>query len=111
MAYITDVYLSEILKKDVVNQFGRKVGVLWDLSIVPGTEYPSVTRLILRKGRQFLEAPVQYLQLFNRFVITVDLSGVTLASYSFQEGDILVKKHILDKSINLVLNRLGIVKL
>ena len=99
MAYITDVYLSEILKKDVVNQFGRKVGVLWDLSIVPGTEYPSVTRLILRKGRQFLEAPVQYLQLFNRFVITVDLSGVTLASYSFQEGDILVKKHILDKQI------------
>jgi CBS domain-containing protein len=58
-----------------------------------------VTRLILRKGRQFLEAPVQYLQLFNRFVITVDLSGVTLASYSFQEGDILVKKHILDKQI------------
>lgn len=99
MAYITDVYLSEILKKDVVNQFGRKVGVLWDLSIVPGAEYPSVTRLILRKGRQFLEAPVQYLQLFNRFVITVDLSGVTLASYSFQEGDILVKKHILDKQI------------
>jgi CBS domain-containing protein/sporulation protein YlmC with PRC-barrel domain len=99
MAYITDVYLSEILNKDVVNQFGRKVGVLWDLSIVPGAEYPSVTRLILRKGRQFLEAPVQYLHLFNRFVITVDLSGVTLAGYSFQEGDILVKKHILDKQI------------
>jgi CBS domain-containing protein/sporulation protein YlmC with PRC-barrel domain len=99
MAFITEVYLSEILKKDVVDQFGRKVGLLWDLSIVPGTEYPSVTRLILRKGRQFLEVPIKKLQLFNRFVITLDLSGATLSSYTFTEGDILVKKHILDKQI------------
>ena len=67
MAYITDVYLSEILKKDVVDQFGRKVGILRDLSIIPGAEHPSVTRLILRKGRQLLEVPVECLQLFNRF--------------------------------------------
>lgn len=99
MAYITDVYLSEILKKDVVDQFGRKVGVLWDLSIIPGTEYPRVTRLILRKGRQFLEVPVKYLQLFNRFVLTVDLSEASPGAYTFQETDILIKKHILDKQI------------
>jgi len=99
MAFITEVYLSEILKKDVVDQFGRKVGLLWDLSIVPGTEHPNVTRLILRKGRQLLEVPVENLQLFNRFVITLDLSGITLSSYSFEEGDILVRKHILDKQI------------
>jgi len=99
MAFITEVYLSEILKKEVVDQFGRKVGILWDLSIVPGTEYPNVTRLILRKGRQLLEAPIDKLQLFNRFVITLDLSGTTLSSYTFKEDDILVKKHILDKQI------------
>lgn len=99
MAFITEVYLSEILKKEVVDQFGRKVGLLWDLSIVPGTEYPNVTRLILRKGRQLLEAPIDKLQLFNRFVITLDLSGTTLSSYTFKEDDILVKKHILDKQI------------
>jgi CBS domain-containing protein/sporulation protein YlmC with PRC-barrel domain len=99
MAYITDVYLSEILKKDVVDQFGRKVGILWDLSIVPGAQYPSVNRLILRKGRQRLEVPVQHLQLFNRYVITLDLSEAGPEVYKFQEGDILVKKHILDKQI------------
>lgn len=99
MAYITDVYLSEILKKDVVDQFGRKVGSLWDLSIVPGDQYPSVTRLILKKGRKLIEVPAQYLQLFNRFVITVDLSQGSPAPYGFTEGDILIKKHILDKQI------------
>ncbi|OPY80573.1 MAG: Magnesium transporter MgtE [Syntrophorhabdus sp. PtaU1.Bin153] len=99
MAYITDVYLSEILNKDVVDQYGRKIGMLWDLSIVPGAEYPSVTRLILRKKRQLIEVPVESLQLFNRFVITVDLSEVKPESYAFREGDILVKRHILDKQI------------
>lgn len=99
MAYITDVYLSEILKKDVVDQFGRKIGALWDLSIVPGAELPSITRLILRKGRQLFEVPVQSLQHFNRSVITVDLSETSPETYSFKEGDILVRKHILDKQI------------
>jgi len=99
MAYITDVYLSEVLKKDVVDQFGRKIGALWDLSIIPGAELPSITRLILRKGRQLFEVPVQSLQHFNRFVITVDLSEGSPETYSFKEGDILVRKHILDKQI------------
>lgn len=99
MAYITDVYLSEVLKKDVVDQFGRKVGVLWDLSIVPGQELPTVTRLILRKGRQLLEVPVEHLQLFNRSVIALDLSETSLSAYNYKEGDILVKKHFLDKQI------------
>ncbi|OPY65779.1 MAG: Magnesium transporter MgtE [Syntrophorhabdus sp. PtaU1.Bin002] len=99
MTYITDVYLSEILNKDVVDQYGRKIGMLWDLSIVPGAEHPSVTRLILRKKRQLIEVPIESLQLFNRFVITIDLSEVKPESYTFREGDILVKKHILDKQI------------
>lgn len=99
MAYITDVYLSEILKKEVVDQFGRKVGILWDLSIVPGHELPGVTRLILRKGGQLLEVPVEYLQLFNRSVIALDLSEKNISAYNFKEGDILIKKHFLDKQI------------
>ncbi len=99
MTYITDVYLSEILKKDVVDQFGRKVGALWDLTIVPGAELPSVTRLILRKRRQLYAVPVQCLQHFNRFVITVDLSDTSPGPYSIKDGDILIRKHILYKQI------------
>lgn len=99
MAYITDVYLSEILNKEVVDMYGRKVGILSDLSIVPGTEYPCVTKLILKKGRQRTHLPVEFLQLFNRSVITVDVSEVTPQLYTMEQGDILVKKHILDKQI------------
>ena len=69
MAYITDVYLSEILRKDVIDQFGRKLGILWDLVIVPGSKYPGVIKIILKEKKQLVEVPVEHLQLFNRFVI------------------------------------------
>ena len=59
----------------------------------------SVTRLILRKRRQLYAVPVQCLQHFNRFVITVDLSDTSPGPYSIKEGDILIRKHILDKQI------------
>jgi CBS domain-containing protein/sporulation protein YlmC with PRC-barrel domain len=99
MAFITDVYLSEILKKDIINQYGRKVGILWDLAIVPGTKYPSVIKLILKSKKQLVEVPIESLNLFNRFVITINTAEKTLKSYKHKEGDILIKKHILDKQI------------
>ncbi|MCX5809618.1 MAG: CBS domain-containing protein [Proteobacteria bacterium] len=99
MAYITDVYLSEILRKDVIDQFGRRLGILWDLVIVPGSKYPGVIKIILKDKKQLLEVPVEYLQLFNRFVITINMPEAALNKYRRAEGDILVKKHILDKQI------------
>ena len=99
MAYITDVYLSEILRKDVIDQFGRRLGILWDLAIVPGSKYPGVVKIILKDKKQLLEVSVEHLQLFNRFVITINMPEAALNRYKHTEGDILVKKHILDKQI------------
>ncbi|HNQ63235.1 MAG TPA: CBS domain-containing protein [Syntrophorhabdaceae bacterium] len=99
MAYITDVYLSEILNKDVVDQFGKRLGNLWDLLIVPGPKYPSVIKVILKNKRNMVEIPVENLQLFNNFVITVSLPKTTPSDYIYTDGDILIKKHILDKQI------------
>lgn len=99
MAFITDVYLSEIIRKDVIDQYGRKIGILWDLLIVPGVKFPSVTKLILKQGKRQFEVPVEDLHLFNRFVITVDVNDKTLKNYRHKDGDILIKRHILDKQI------------
>ncbi len=99
MAYITDVYLSDILNKNVINQYGRRIGVLWDLVIVPGFKYPSVVKLILKRRNQFYGVSIEDLNLFNRFVITVNLVEHGLIAYKQEDQDILVKKHILDKQI------------
>jgi len=99
MTYITDVYLSEILKKDVVDQFGRKLGILWDISIVPGLKYPAANRVILKDKRRLIEVPVENVQLFNNFVITINAPDKAFDNYKKSDGDILVRKHILDKQI------------
>jgi len=99
MTFITDVYLSEILKKDVINQYGRKVGSLWDLVIVPGIKLPSVTKLVIKDKNRFFELPIEHLNLFNRFVITAHTTEEKHRPYIYNESDILVKKDILDKQI------------
>ena len=99
MAYVADVYLSEVLKKDVIDQYGKKIGALWDMAIVPGAKSPSVVKLIIKNRQQLYEFPVGFLNLFNRYVITVTVAENALKSYELNEEDILIRKHILDKQI------------
>jgi len=99
MTYITDVYLSEVLKKNVIDQYGNRVGALWDLVIVPGAKFPGVIKLILVNRKKFFEVSIENVHLFNKFVITLNLSENPLSNYKYQEGDILIKRHILDKQI------------
>lgn len=99
MAYVADVYFSEVFQKDVVDQYGKKMGVLWDMAIVPGARSPSVARLVIKRRQQFWEFPVENLNLFNRYVITFnDVEGV-LRAFTEKDEDILIKKHVLDKQI------------
>ncbi len=99
MAFIADVHLSEILNKGVINQFGRRIGVLSDLVMAPGERYPYVKALILKRRNELLQVPVSYLNLFNRFVITVNTPEAGISPYAQGPDDILIKRHILDKQI------------
>ena len=99
MAYVADIYLSEVLKKDVIDQYGKKIGALWDMTIVPGAKSPRVVNLIIKNRKRFFEFPVDNLNLFNRYVITVNVGENIFKAYELNEEDILIKKHILDKQI------------
>ena len=99
MAYLTEVYASEVLAKDVIDQYGRKAGVLWDLLIGPGTVYPFILKLIVKANGELMGVDIQNLHLFNKFIITIKMEEAGLNPYQYQEGDILVKKHVLDKQI------------
>jgi len=99
MAYITDVYFSEVLNKGIIDQHGKGIGTLWDLAIVPGPKYPRVVKLILERRKKLFEIPLENLHLFNRYLITVNVDKHALDPYESSESDILIKKHILDKQI------------
>jgi magnesium transporter len=99
MAYVAEVYASEVLAKNVIDQYGRKAGVLWDLLIGPGAVYPYILKLIVKADGGLTEVEAENLHLFNKFIITIKKEEGGLKTYQYQEGDILVRKHILDKQI------------
>ncbi|OGT95960.1 MAG: magnesium transporter MgtE [Geobacteraceae bacterium GWB2_52_12] len=95
-----EIYLSSVIGRLVINNKGDGMGVLRDLIMVPGDVFPEVSHLVIksRKGLQIL--PWSEVALFTHVVISC--SGVRprgLSEYVPSEGEILVKRDLLDKQI------------
>ena len=96
----SEIYLSHVLGKAVINSNGEELGVLRDLIMVPGEVFPEVSHIIFRsrKGRKSL--PWSEVALFTHVVIsTVGITPPGLANYVPREGEILVRRGLLDKQI------------
>lgn len=75
------------------------IGRLWDLIMVPGEVFPEVSHLLVKKQHRIISIPWSSITLFNRFVISVSSQPSDLISHTEKEGEILVKRDILDKQI------------
>lgn len=99
MAFFTDVYVSEIIDKPIIDRYGRKAGVILDLVIGPGLHYPCILKLLVKVNGKMAQVLIEELNLFNRFITTMNVSEDELKPYVPGADDILIKKHILDKQI------------
>lgn len=95
---MNELFLSEVLGRTVINEQGRELGKLADLLMVPGEVFPEVSHLHVRRKRDILAIPWKDILLFNRIVISVR-SRRDFSVYEPKEGDILVRRDILDKQI------------
>lgn len=96
MQRATELYVSSVLNKQIINPAGEIIGKLWDIAIAPGEALPVVTGLLLKKGKQIFSAPWHTVVLFNHLVISV--SG-TMQPYEEHSEAILIKRDVLDKQI------------
>lgn len=96
---MSDLFLSSVLGKPVINQQGQEIGKLWDLVMIPGEGFPEVSHLLVKKGKRIFSFPWHEITLFNSFVISVRTLSMELPSYFPREGEILVSRDILDKQI------------
>lgn len=96
---MAEIFLSTVLGKTVISAQGHQIGKLWDLIMVPGEGFPEVSHLLVRSGRKTVSIPWQRIALFNRFVISVAGPSHDLDEYLPRDGEILVKRDILDKQI------------
>lgn len=96
---LAEVFLSTVLGKTVINPQGQEIGKLWDLIMIPGEVFPEVSHLLVKSKRRTLSIPWHKISLFNRFVISVSGPSHNLPEHTIREGEIHVKRDILDKQI------------
>ncbi len=96
---LDEVNLSRVLGKTVIDEKGQKIGTLHDLVMIPGEVFPQVSHIIVKSRKCLLTIPWFAITLFNRFVISVGRNSADFPCHEESEGEILVKRDILDKQI------------
>lgn len=100
MNEINQIYLSSIIGRPVINIKGEEIGTLRDLVMVPGEVFPEVSRIVIKTRTGLKSLPWNEISLFTHVVIsanTINMPG--LRDYASLDGDILVKRDLLDKQI------------
>src|SRR6266568_1036394 len=97
---ISEIYLSSVIGRSVINNNGDQIGVLRDLIMVPGEVFPEVSHIVIKSRKGIKTLPWSEVTLFTHVVIsTGSIKPHHLASYIPGDGDILVKRDLLDKQI------------
>lgn len=93
-------FASSFLGKTVIDKHGQSLGQLHDLAMTRAEGLPQISSLIVRRGQEMLSVPWFGVDLFNVYVIAVDLDRVDPEPFDPEgEGVILVRRDILDKQI------------
>lgn len=93
------LFLSEILGKPVLDPMGEELGKLKDLHIVKGEPLPKVEALIIERKKKVYRVLWADMNIFNKRIMAATVYGDALASYAFNEKDLLAARDMLDKQI------------
>ncbi len=97
---ISEIYLSSVIGRSVINSKGEQLGVLRDLVMVPGEVFPEVSHIVFKSRKGLKSLPWSEVSLFTHVVISaVGVKPPGLSPYEPGEGEILVKRDLLDKQI------------
>lgn len=99
MPFFGELFVSEILKKPVLDPKGEELGRVNDLIVVKGEPLPKVTSIILLKKKSFFNLPWNDLNIFNKRILSAKIYSDHLQPYQFTEEDLLIVRDIFDKQI------------
>jgi CBS domain-containing protein/sporulation protein YlmC with PRC-barrel domain len=92
--------LSSVIGRSVINSNGAQIGILRDLIMIPGEVFPEVSHIVIKARKGIKSLIWGEISLFNHVVIsTGNTKPQSLAAYLPTDGDILVKRDLLDKQI------------
>ncbi len=99
MPFFTELFVSEIMKKPVLDPKGDELGRVKDLVIVKGEPLPKVSALIIEKKKNIFKLSWNNLNIFNKRIISANVYVEALMPYELNEKDLLLVRDILDKQI------------
>jgi CBS domain-containing protein/sporulation protein YlmC with PRC-barrel domain len=99
MPFFGELFVSEILKKPVLDPKGEELGRVNDLIVVKGEPLPKVTSIILSKKKSFFNLYWNDLNIFNKRILSAKIYSDHLQPYQFTEEDLLIVRDIFDKQI------------
>jgi CBS domain-containing protein/sporulation protein YlmC with PRC-barrel domain len=99
MPIFGEIFISEILKRPVLDLKGEEIGSLRDLIVVRGQRLPVVDSLVVSRKRNLYRIPWESMSMFNRRIIATTLTKDSTPLYEETEDDLLAVRDILDKQI------------
>lgn len=99
MPFFGELFVSEILKKPVLDPKGEELGKVKDLIIVKGDPFPKVSALILEKKKKLYYLSWNNLNIFNKRIMSAHVYESDLQPYAYSETDLLIVRDIFDKQI------------
>ncbi len=99
MPLFGELFISELLKKPVLDPKGEDLGRVRDFIVIKGDPLPRVSALILGKKKNLYRLEWEYIGIFNKRIISSRIYTLKIKPYEFSEDDLLIVRDILDKQI------------
>lgn len=99
MPLFGELFVSEILKKSVLDPKGDEIGRLKDLIVVRGKQLPVVSALIIEQKKEIYRLEWESVGIFNKRIISSRLYAQKIRPYTPLEDDLMITRDILDKQI------------
>lgn len=99
MTFIGDVFISDMIKKPVLDPKGEELGRVKDFIVIKGEPLPKVDSLVIERKKKFFKLPWTDLSIFNKRIISAAVYGESLVPYEITEEALLAVRDIMDKQI------------
>ena len=99
MPFLGELFISEILKKPVLDPKGDELGKVRDFLVIRGEPLPKISSIIIERKRGLYNLPWSDLSIFNKRIISANIYGEALQPCELSESDLLLVRDILDKQI------------
>jgi len=97
--FLGEVFVSEVLGKQVLDAAGEELGRVKDFIVSPGEIFPRVAYVVVSGPRSLLAIPWEQVAFFNKRFLSLNVLQDEMKSDELKESDILISRDILDKQI------------